>query len=53
MVTVLRSRGILKTIRKASEKRPAIYAFEELIEITERQACGSPLRGKYFCGSKN
>ena len=36
MVTVLRNQGILRTIREASGRRPAIYAFEELIEITER-----------------
>lgn len=36
IITALRSQGILRTIREASGRRPAIYAFEELIEITDR-----------------
>jgi ribosomal protein S25 len=35
ILTVLRERGILKTLRKARGRRPAIYAFWELVNTTE------------------
>ncbi len=37
VLTALREHGILDTLRAASGRRPAIYAFSELLDITEWQ----------------
>lgn len=37
IVSVLRDQGILKTLREASGSRPAVYAFQELLNTAEGQ----------------
>jgi Fic family protein len=32
---ILVSRGLLRTIREASGRRPAVYAFQELLDVAE------------------
>ena len=37
ILAVFRDKGLLRTVREASGRRPAIYAFSELINTTEGQ----------------